>query len=165
MAGDISLTAGTNSAGGTGGNVTIVSGNSTATNAGNVTISLGNGLAAANNGEFRIRNTVGDQEFFSVSENVGLSLQQGASLVPGASATIGTTTGSFVIGAASSTFVLTNNKITNGSLVFATVQTATLVSLLSVVVDSVFNTATFTFSGVVGLNTTVGFMVVNPTQL
>ncbi len=163
MAGDISLTAGTNSAGGDGGNVTIVSGNGNAGNGGNITLNLGFGLF--NQGEFRIRDAINTIEYLSVSQNSGLGLIQDNSAVPNNAATLTGTAGSFVIATGFNTFVLTNPKIFAGSLVFATVQTAINETLLSVVINPGLSTATFTFSGVLGADTTVGYMIVNPTSL
>lgn len=163
LAGDVIINAGTNSAGGNGGNVSIVSGNGNAGNGGIITLNLGFGLF--NQGEFRIRDATNAIEYLSVSQTAGLGLVQDNSAVPNNAATLTGTAGSFVIATGFNTFVLTNPKILPGSLVFATVQTAINETLLSVVINPGLSTATFTFSGLLGANTTVGYMIVNPTSL
>ena len=165
LAGDIIINAGTNSAGGNGGNVSIASGNGNAGagNGGNITLNLG--LGVLNQGEFRIRDAINTIEYLSVSQVAGLGLVQDNSAIAGGAANLNGTTGSFVIATGLDTFVLTNPKIFAGSLVFATVQTATSETLLSVVVNPGLSTATFTFSGVLAADTTVGYMIVNPTSL
>ncbi len=163
LAGDVIINAGTNSAGGNGGNVSIVSGNGNAGNGGNITLNLGFGLV--NQGEFRIRDAINPIEYLSVSQTAGLGLIQDNSAVPNNAATLTGTAGSFVIATGFNTFVLTNPKIFAGSLVFATVQTAINETLLSVVINPGLSTATFTFSNVLGTDTTVGYMIVNPTSL
>lgn len=162
LAGDVIIIAGTNSAGGNGGNVSIVSGNGSTGNGGNITLNLGLGLF--NQGEFRIRDAINTIEYLSVSQYSGLGLIQDNSAVAGGTAALTGTAGSFVIATGLNTFVLTNPKIFTGSLVFATVQTATHETLLSVVVNPGLSTATFTFSGALGADTTVGYMIVNPTS-
>lgn len=165
LAGDVIINAGTHSAGGNGGNVLIASGNGNAGtgNGGNITLNLG--LGVLNQGEFRIRNALNAIEYLSVSANAGLGLIQDNSAVAGGAAALTGIAGSFVIATGLDTFVLTNPKIFAGSLVFATVQTATPETLLSVVVNPGLSTATFTFSGLLGADTTVGYMIVNPTSL
>lgn len=163
LAGDVIINAGTNSAGGNGGNVSIVSGSGSTGNGGNITLNLG--LGGVNQGEFRIKDAINTMEYLSVSQHSGLGLIQDNSAVPNNAATLTGTAGSFVIATGFNTFVLTNPKIFAGSLVFATVQTAINETLLSVVVNPGLSTATFTFSAHLGADTTVGYMIVNPTSL
>jgi len=164
VGGDVAITSGSGST--DSGNITLTTSNvSPASIPGNISVILGDeGAPLSPSGTFSVETASGGTPLIQSSQALGIAVQQSNDPAPGAASALDSSAGTFVVGAASATFVLTNPKIISGSIVFGTVMTDIgAVTLNSIVINPALNTATFTFSAAVGANATIAFLIINTT--